>query len=135
MVHRRFGLVRLAFLLALIAPVWLGPAMMPLVHALGGEPTHTCACGMKRGTCGCPACAALERERTSKYVSTNPVVRNTCDDDEVAPTPAAPCVPAFASGLVVASSSVRAAAPLFAPQPICHNLDEPPTPPPRSANV
>lgn len=121
-------------MLALIAPVWLGPAMMPLVHALGGDPSHNCACGMKRGTCGCPTCAALERERA--HVSANPVVRNTCDDDEVAPTPtAAPCVPAFTSGLVVASSSVRAAAPIFTPQPIGHNLDEPPTPPPRSANV
>jgi hypothetical protein len=114
--------------------MWLGPALLPLVTALGGQAEHVCACGMKRGTCGCPACAALEQERQrearpSRFVA----VRRTCDSDDVTPTPSVPAfTPVLALCEVPAAAGIRlpvATAPPFLPS---RNIDEPPTPPPRS---
>jgi hypothetical protein len=42
--------------LVLAAPLLLGPAMAPVMRALGGDPSHHCACGMGPGKCGCPEC-------------------------------------------------------------------------------
>jgi hypothetical protein len=117
--------------------MWLGPAMTPLVAALGGAPEHHCACGMKRGTCGCPECAALERARARENRDARlPTVRTTCDDTDVSPSAAAipPCVAASPVGLV-AASSVRVDVSITALRPIDANLIEPPTPPPRICNA
>jgi hypothetical protein len=121
--------VWLAFVVML--PVALGPARMTIERALGGEPSHACACGMKRGTCGCPECERLEQEakRPSKHVA----VRSTCEDDDgFVRAPAMPIVtPPNAPPLVIVASASTSAEP-----PIVTTLDsqlarQPSTPPPR----
>ena len=98
----------LAFVVML--PVALGPARTTIERALGGEPAHTCACGMKRGTCGCPACERLEQE--AKKASKHVAIRNACEDDDGFVR--APAVP-----LVISSFDSQLAR-------------EPSTPPPRT---
>ena len=68
------------FLFAALAPVWLGPALAPL-NAAADAATHVCACGMKPGTCGCPECAQLERDRHDQFRSHRYSIKRTCDDD------------------------------------------------------
>lgn len=121
-------LVWLAFVVML--PVALGPARATIERALGGEPSHACACGMKRGTCGCPECERLEQE--AKKISKHVAVRNACEDDGgLVRAPAAPIVTPPNAPLVVARAS-------SVPQelPSVSSLDsqlarEPSTPPPR----
>jgi len=84
----KLTLARLVILLVLVAPTWLGPAMTPLVQALGGVAEHHCLCGMKRGECGCPECEALEHARAHDRAGL-PGIRTTCDSDGVAATGAA----------------------------------------------
>jgi hypothetical protein len=121
----------LAFVVML--PVALGPARMTIERALGGEPSHACACGMKRGTCGCPECERLDRE--AKKVSKHVAVRSTCEDDDgFVRAPAAPIVTMPNAPLVVA----RATSVMWE-RPSVSSLDsqlarEPSTPPPRASS-
>jgi hypothetical protein len=122
-------LVWLAFVVML--PVALGPARTTIERALGGEASHACACGMKRGTCGCPECERIEQEakRTAMHVA----VRNACEgDDGLARPPAAPIVTPPNAPLVVARATSIARE-----LPSASSLDsqlarEPSTPPPRA---
>jgi hypothetical protein len=122
-------LVWLAFVVML--PVALGPARTTIERALGGEPVHACACGMKRGTCGCPYCERTELE--AKEVSKHVAVRNTCEDDEgFVRAPATPLVTPPNAPLVVARATSIAWE-----RPCVSSLDsqlarEPSTPPPRA---
>ena len=124
---------RLAVLLALIAPVSLGPAMAPLVIALGGAPEHHCVCGMKRGECGCPDCEALERARAHENDSPLPSVRSRCDTDGALVTgaPAMPCVASFHVVADAALPSTEANEPPLDLDPQERLTTAPPTPPPR----
>lgn len=123
----------LACLLALVAPMWLGPAMSPLVRALGGVPEHHCACGMKRGTCGCLACEAAARQEARDARSPIPVLSTHCMSDDSVPT--APALPIAAPGVLALLAPptarpvlrARALAPLEG-----RAADAPPTPPPRA---
>jgi hypothetical protein len=83
------------------APMLLGPGLGGVLRAVGGEHEHTCACGMKPGTCGCPACARLEHERrAAKKVHAYPAVRTDCHDDDGVIVPHA--LPDFAAPIVAA---------------------------------
>ena len=114
-----------------LLPAALGPARMTIERALGGEPSHTCACGMKRGTCGCPECERLEEAK--KHVGKHVAIRSTCEDDDgFVRAPATPIVTPPNAPLVVAraTSVVREL-------PNVSSLDselatEPSTPPPRA---
>jgi len=123
------SLVWLVFVVML--PVALGPARMTFERALGGEPSHTCACGMKRGTCGCPECEKLEQQRAN--VSKHVAVRNTCEDDDgFVRAPATPIVTPPNAPLVIAAATST-----HGELPIVSSLDsqlarEPSTPPPRA---
>ena len=118
-------------LVVLLAPVWLGPAYAPVVRALGAATAqHHCACGMKRGQCGCPTCIAEDQER--QHPSRHMIVRNTCDSDDFVPTFAvAPQAVARNASMIVPVAVTRARDTL-PPAPL-HDGDatEPPTPPPR----
>jgi hypothetical protein len=122
-------LVWLAF--AVMLPVALGPARTPIERALGGEPSHACACGMKRGTCGCPECERVEREKET--VSKHIAVRNACEDDDgFVRAPATPLVIVPNAALVVARATS-----VTRELPSASSLDsqlarEPSTPPPRA---
>jgi len=130
---RALTFARLAVLLALIAPVWLGPAMAPLVIALGGAPEHHCLCGMKHGECGCPECEALEHARAHEHDSPLPTIRSTCDTDGVliAQVPAMPFVASFHVVAAAACPSTRASEPEPAIDPVQRLANPPLTPPPR----
>jgi len=136
--HVRFGAITLArfvFLLAILAPTWLGPAMTPLVAALGGAPEHHCLCGMKRGECGCPECDALEHARAHDHDGL-PGIRTTCDTDGIAPVAHAPM--AFMPNMPLAVSPAIAAAeiaPMLPSEPFSFDGDKPPTPPPRQSRA
>ncbi len=125
----------LAFIVFVIAlPIALGPATSTVTRFLGGELEHHCACGMKRGQCGCPECEHLEHarrdaKRASKYVA----VRSTCEDDDgLVRAPNLPLAAPLVAGFVLASASSVA----FDPEPIAplrtRLSKEPSTPPPRA---
>lgn len=121
-----------AVLIVLLGPMWLGPAMGPLARALGASIEHQCACGMKRGSCGCPTCMAEEQERV--YASRHMVVQNGCSTDDVVPTVSvAPQAAAASPVAVIAAASTRAPSPLEIPTVHTRTVDAPPTPPPRRA--
>lgn len=85
---RLAGLVAsLAFALAMLAPMMLGPALGPLTAALGGTVEHRCACGMAaRGECACPECAQIEHRRLREHAPVPyPVLQSQCGGDEAAP--------------------------------------------------
>ncbi len=129
------AVVKLCCLLVVLAPVWLGPATMPVIRALGGVQEHHCMCGMKMGECHCPECEALAHERLLERRATPyPVIHSTCDTDPPAPAPALPtCSPA---GLTAELAPLpRVVTVTRAPQPLplrSRGPDEPPTPPPRA---
>ncbi len=119
----------LAFIVFVIAlPIALGPATSMVTRLLGGEPQHHCACGMKRGECGCPECEHVEK-RVHKYVT----VRSGCEDDDgVARAPNLPlATPVLAGFVLVSPPSVT-----FDAEPIpalrTQLSKEPSTPPPRA---
>ena len=121
-------------LFVVLGPLWLGPAMAPINAALGAH-DHVCACGMQAGTCGCPECAEMERERRAEHEATAvPVLKGSCsDDDGAAPgSPLPPCVlPAtFVAALI---PDVAHLAPRSALPGVSVETTEPPTPPPRAA--
>jgi hypothetical protein len=124
-------LTRLVVLLVVLAPAWLGPAMSPLVAALGGAPEHHCLCGMKRGECGCPECEALEHARAHDEDGM-PGIRATCDSDGIAPAAHPPVT--FVPNMRLAISPAIDApttAPARSNDPIDLHREKPPTPPPR----
>jgi hypothetical protein len=134
------SLVRLACLLAaacaLAAPVLLGPATGAVLHLLGAEAVHHCACGMKPGECGCPECARLEeRRRDDAQPTAFRVIKPACDDDDLFETFALPEA-IEAPRDAVAPPALAAIVPdiardrLWAPP-----APEPPTPPPRSLST
>ena len=120
--------------LMLAAPMMLGPATSWALRTLGAAAEHTCLCGMRLGTCGCPECDDLAKSYLStKKPSALPVVRRDCEDDDDAPRGGAlPQVIAPAALAFVASPvEVPVAAPLSVTlQP--RGREEPPSPPPRT---
>ncbi|HEX4512646.1 MAG TPA: hypothetical protein VH054_03895 [Polyangiaceae bacterium] len=133
---RALSFARMMALLVVIAPTWLGPAMGPLVAALGGLAEHHCLCGMKRGECGCPECETLDHVRARERAARLPGVRVTCDTDGVAPSPAAPAafLPATFIALVP-PPVVRASASFASPTLLPIRGEGPPTPPPRQTRA
>jgi len=122
-------LLRLIAVVGMLAPLALGPALAPLISALGGEGDHACACGMKPGTCGCPECALLAGAGSA--VPDAHASLRSCDDHRVAPPSGLPpgvlpagfvVAPAPSFGLVASSPPVSVSPGDRAP---------PPTPPPR----
>ncbi len=131
------ALLTVTLMLFFAAPLFLGPATAVLLHALGGEVEHACACGMKRGTCGCPECAQLEKERReSKKPVPYMTLKSSCDDDEDgrgvgALPPAVPSVPFVVHQVVY----TERATPLLPRALVSIDPDEPATPPPRLLSV
>ncbi len=121
-------------LFALIIPIALGPATTEVTRWLGGEPEHTCACGMKRGTCGCLECARLEAQRKADQRSVAyATARSTCEDDDgMVRAPQLPLVapPPDAFAVVDAPSEKVLDAPVSPLQ--SEPNQEPITPPPRA---
>lgn len=121
--------ITFAIALLVAAPLLLGPCAPGAVRLLGGEPEHTCACGMsKPGECGCPECAVLEKQKQeAKHV---PIVRGACDDEgALAPALGAATLPA--AFVLAAARSERA--PLATFTSITSQTSRaPPTPPPRA---
>jgi hypothetical protein len=121
--------------LVLLAPLTLGPAIGPVTRALGGQPVHRCACGMVRGTCGCPECERLERQRESdKTPTTHSVLKSNCSDDD-APVVFTPLPIAAPQSVALALPKPAVALATLTPARIVHSLDrnKPPTPPPETA--
>jgi hypothetical protein len=124
----------LAALFVVAFPIALGPATAEFTRWLGGEPEHVCMCGMKRGTCGCPACERLEAERradarTSKLAT----VHRSCEgDDGVIAPPALPACAPLGERIAVLRAPSRAVfvAPVTRLQ--SELAREPSTPPPRA---
>ena len=125
----------LAFIVFVIAlPIALGPATSTVTRLLGGELDHHCACGMKRGQCGCPECEHLEASRRdAKRVHKHLTVRRSCEDDDgVARAPNLPlATPVLAGFVLVPAPSVT-----FDAEPIpelrTQLSKQPSTPPPRA---
>lgn len=65
-------------------PVLLGSAYVPAMKALGFGATHACACGMEKGTCGCPECEELEKGEAHAREVGIPIAKKTCRDDDSA---------------------------------------------------
>jgi hypothetical protein len=125
--------VTVALMLFFAAPVFLGPATGLLLHALGGEVEHQCACGMARGKCGCPECALEERDRAErKQHHPYAVLKSSCEDDDGVPAlgalPPAMPTPPFVVHRVAFAERAQPIAP-----PALDSVDgpPPPTPPPR----
>jgi hypothetical protein len=127
--------VRLALLWVMtalaLAPMWLGPLLVSIETAVA-EAQHVCACGMPKGTCGCPEC---EREQRMNEGARGPMLKGACDPDgspvvwtDAPPVHGAPLLVTFAGppGPLLATATpppgVRSA---LSPPP--------PTPPPRLA--
>ena len=125
------ALVRLMATLLVLVPIGLGPALVPVLRAVH-EMGHTCACGMTPGTCGCPACARLARERQHGSRAT-PVLKASCDDDGTT-LPAAPLPLCALQGDVLRPFTLDPT--LLSPgrvgPPNVRGADGPPKPPPRA---
>jgi hypothetical protein len=129
-------LLRLACVCAvavvLAAPLLLGPAMTPVMRALGSEPSHHCACGMEPGKCGCAECAHAQ-ELELPGVAERPVLKSTCDDGG----DALPVFAALPFAMVPYLARLPAPAGERAPEPVAparllaRDRARPPTPPPR----
>jgi hypothetical protein len=128
------AILGIALALAVLAPLLLGPALVPLTRALGGADEHLCACGMAPGTCGCPECEKLEHARLAERAPRPyPVVKGQCGGDEVAPGYAAlPAATPPSDGVLLAPSP-RALLALERPATaLSRDPTEPSTPPPRA---
>jgi hypothetical protein len=125
----------LALALALLLPMILGPALVPVTRWLGGADAHLCACGMAPGTCGCPECEKLEQQQLAEHAPhAYPVVRGQCEKDGVAPAYAAmPPMTAPVTDVLVAPSPEVASAREAPPGSRSRGPAEPVTPPPRAA--
>jgi hypothetical protein len=131
------ALVALVFALAVLAPMVLGPALVPLTQALGGADSHLCACGMARGTCGCPECEKIEHERLREHAPHSyPVLRAHCGEDDAATgSPALPTAIAVAVGILLPASPYERTALLRPAEVPSRDPAEPATPPPRFVNA
>ncbi len=125
----------LAVATLLAAPLLCGNAFGAWLRVVAPAVAHTCACGMKAGTCGCPDCERMERahleERAPKPYR---VLRSQCDDDgEMVPTGTVPPSTIASPAFVVAPSESRliASRPLTSPE--SRERREPAKPPPRSS--
>jgi hypothetical protein len=119
----------LVVMLAVLAPIALGPATGAIARALGAL-DHACACGMAPGKCGCPACVRLERERHRQ--ATQPVLKSNCErEGAVVPTALLP--PCVLPGEFVIDAPGLEEALSLSPLTRLHPTDRdgPPTPPPR----
>src|SRR5580692_5801535 len=116
----------LVAMLAILAPIGLGPATGAIARALGAL-DHACACGMAPGKCGCPACARLERERHRQ--APEPVLKSNCER-EGAVVPTAPLPLCVLPGEIVLDAPVLEEP--LAPPPLTRlhpaDGDGPPTP-------
>ncbi len=70
-------------LLAVLAPLWLGPMLLPIEQAVA-EANHVCACGMPVGTCGCLACELLEKQAREDGASPCPLLKGECGKGSLA---------------------------------------------------
>jgi len=115
---------------AILAPLLFGPALTPLVHALGAQVEHRCACGMAPGECGCSVCARVERERRES--ARRPLVRSGCEDDDGLPAlgSLAPYVDSFA-GVDIVSPPAFMFVRDRVPPARSRGPDEPARPPPK----
>lgn len=120
----------LVAMLAVLAPISLGPATGAIARALGAL-DHACACGMAPGKCGCPACARLQREREHQSVS-RPVLESNCEREGTV-LPTAPLPPCILPGELALDAPVLqdALASLVPTRLHAADRDGPPTPPPR----
>jgi hypothetical protein len=124
----------LATLLAVCAPMWLGPGFGALLQTLGAHASHTCACGMAPGKCGCPECARLEETRKRESAPRPyPVLKSTCDDDSPAQF-AAVVAPGVlgATFFCIDPPFEDAASPPAPPGWISFDGNAPPKPPPKA---
>ncbi len=120
----------------LAAPLLLGSAFGAAVAGLGDHDDHFCACGMKPGTCGCPACARLGklRQESKAHDHAHVVARSSCDD-----SPAPPGVPSLPEGVLPATFEIAPAPSVsrIALPPVHdghgRGRDRPLVPPPRAA--
>jgi hypothetical protein len=130
-------LMMLIATLVVAAPLVFGPAFAWALDELGGGPVHTCACGMKQGTCGCPECARLTAEKKAEDAPTAyRTFKRACNDDAPA-TPAAPLPPAVAALASIAPPPTPVARAVLAPVLVLRTRDRapPPPPPPRALAV
>jgi hypothetical protein len=112
--------------------MWLGPAMGPVVRALGATADHQCACGMKRGECGCPICVAEAHE--SQHPSRHMVIRNRCESDDFVPTFAVAPHAIGATAVATIPVTNTRTREVLSPTPLHdQTANQPPTPPPRRA--
>jgi hypothetical protein len=123
------------WLLIAVSPIWLGPLLTPLRLAIA-DAHHTCACGMTPGTCGCPECDRLERERLSdKEPEACPVLKGECERDAAflggshVPPAVMPPLPRIEPARTLA----QLATPLPRAALLSVALPAPPKPPPRLA--
>jgi hypothetical protein len=118
------------WLIAVLAPLWLGPMLAPLAQAFV-EAHHVCACGMAMGTCGCPECERIEEQRRQDEAPPFPVVKGECDKNgtPLANAPVPPMVlPALFAMIVPSTSSVALVSP--SRSPVSRAAPPPPTRPP-----
>jgi hypothetical protein len=128
-------------LVAALSPLWLGPALTPVLVAVA-EAHHVCACGMAVGTCGCPECDRVEHDRlsrtdgVSKVPRPYPVLKGECDQGQaVLSTVAVPpsVIPAsFSLADVITGTMLETPAPA-----VLASLEpqRPPLPPPRGSQI
>jgi hypothetical protein len=126
-----------ALALAFMAPMLLGPALGPLSRALGGAAQHLCACGMVPGTCGCPECERLERQRElDKSPRPYRTLTSQCNDGEIAAGfPALPPAVPLATFTLSAPPPRELASIPSPPSARSRDPVPPPTPPPRALAV
>jgi len=137
--RRTAALLRLALaalVLALLVPLTLGPALRPLARQLGATTPHSCACGMRPGTCGCPECERLLHGDGTAPVPTEHASLGQCDEHGQAPL-AAGLPPAIVPPGVALARSRPGPLLTAVPPPSSRPrvADAPPTPPPRTVAV
>jgi hypothetical protein len=122
--------------LALLAFVALGPAVGPFARALGALDEHTCACGMKPGTCGCPACALLLQQGDPARLPEQVATLGSCDDHTPGSLAAPLPLGVLPAGGVVLVSQRDGSLPRLGGSTVPPAAGPaPPTPPPRRLTV
>jgi hypothetical protein len=123
----------LVTLLVVAAPAAFGPALDPVLRLLG-QAGHVCQCGMEPGTCGCPECAKLARQRLAEQPrDAAPSLEKACAQN------AAIRMAALPTGVTAAGPAALRAprgerVPMHRAPAVRAGTDvEPPTPPPRLA--
>jgi hypothetical protein len=101
---------------------------------LGAAEVHQCACGMKKGACGCPECERLEaqNEADQERLREHAILRSSCDNGTG--VPGVSTLPAFAApftSLLPARPFAVADAIRETPLITSRNRGPPPTPPPK----